>query len=197
VFSAKFLTLLTERKTMSTSYKFSNPRGIYFITFTTVNWIDVFTRPIYKNILIDSLNYCRKEKGLEIFAYVIMTNHIHLIARAKEGFELSSIMRDFKKFTSKQILNAIVKNLQESRKEWMLWLFKRAGQYNSNNTNFQFWQQDNHPIELFKTETFHQKLDYIHNNPVEEGFVINPVDYKYSSARNFAGLDAVILIDKI
>ena len=181
---------------MSTSYKFTNPRGLYYITFATVNWIDVFTRPKYKDILIESLHYCRKEKGLELFAFVIMTNHVQLIARAKEGYELSAIMRDFKKFTSKQVLNAISENIQESRKEWMLWLFKRAGRYNSNNTNFQFWQQNNHPIELFKAKTFQQKMDYIHNNPVEEGLVINPVDYKYSSATNIAGLDSVIEIDK-
>ena len=74
-----------------------------------------------QDILIESLHYCRKEKGLELFAFVIMTNHVQLIARAKEGYELSAIMRDFKKFTSKQVLNAISENIQESRKEWMLW----------------------------------------------------------------------------
>jgi len=182
---------------VSRTYKFANPEGLYYITFATVWWVDVFTRPQYKNILVESLSYCRKEKGLELFAYVIMTNHVHLIARAKEGFELSAIMRDFKKFTSKQILTAITENPQESRKEWMLQIFKKAGLYNSNNTNYQFWQQDNHPIELFKVETIEQKLHYIHNNPVVKCIVINPEDYMYSSARNYAELDCVLEIDKI
>jgi len=68
---------------MSRKYKFDNPEGVYFISFATVGWIDVFTRPIYKDILIESLSYCQKEKGLELFAWCIMTNHVHLIARAK------------------------------------------------------------------------------------------------------------------
>jgi len=101
---------------MSRTYKFENPDGVYFITFATVGWVDVFTRREYKDILIDSLQFCQKEKGLILFAYVIMTNHVHLIARSKDGFELSNIMRDFKKFTSKQVIKALDLNPKESRK---------------------------------------------------------------------------------
>lgn len=182
---------------MSRTYKFANPEGLYYITFAVVNWINVFTRRKYKDILIESLYYCRKEKGLELYGYVIMTNHVHLIARAKEGKELSAIIRDFKKYTSKQVLKAIEENPQESRKEWMLRMFKKHGEYNSNNKTYQFWKQDNHPIELYKPETIQQKLDYIHNNPVEEGIVTSPEDYLYSSARNYAELDTVLGINYI
>ena len=126
---------------MSRAYKFHNPEGLYFISFATVSWVDVFTRREYKDIVVESLRYCHKEKGLELFSWCVMSNHVHLIARAKEGYQLQHIVRDLKKYTSKQVLKAIESNPQESRKEWMLPIFKRAGTYNSNNKTYQFWQQ--------------------------------------------------------
>ncbi len=180
---------------MSRTYKFANPEGIYFITFATVSWVDVFTRKDYKDILIDSLQYCQKEKGFILYGYVIMTNHVHFIARAKDGNNLSDIIRDFKKFTSKQLVMAIDSNRQESRKEWMLSIFRKAGKQNSNNKEYQFWQQHNHPIELYSNAVIDQKMDYIHNNPVVEGVVSMPEDYLYSSARNYAGLDNMLEIE--
>ena len=131
-----------------------------------VGWIDAFTRDEYRDILLNSIKYCQENKGLELFAWVLMTNHFHLIIRAKEGFALSDIMRDMKKITSKRIVAAIKENNKESRKEWMLFLFERFGRYNSNNTHFQFWRQDNHPIELFGAKAIQQKLNYIHESPV-------------------------------
>jgi putative transposase len=97
---------------------------------------------------------------------------------------LADIIRDLKKFTSKQIEQAIRENTFESRKEWILWMFKRAGQRNSNNKNFQFWQQDNHPFELYGQEMLQQKLLYLHENPVRAGLVYETRHYKYSSAVN-------------
>jgi len=187
----------TSSITMSRTYKFANPEGIYFLSFATVGWIDVFTRRIYKDILIDSLDFCIKNKGLSLFCYVIMSNHLHLIAKAQDGFELSGIIRDFKKFTSKRIIKTIEENPVESRSKWMLSIFKKAGEYNSNNKFYQFWQQDNHPIELYTKEVIDQKIEYIHNNPVKEGYVSNPEDYLYSSARNYTGLDHLIEIELI
>ena len=109
---------------MSRKYKFHNPDGVYFITFAVQGWVDVFTRNEYKNILVDYLAYCQKNKGLELFASCIMTNHVHLIARAEEGQTLSDILRDYKKFTSKAVLQAINENQRESRKEWLLKKFE-------------------------------------------------------------------------
>ena len=180
---------------MSRAYKFTNPEGLYFISFATVGWIDVFTRREYKDILVDSLIYCQKEKGLELYSWCIMTNHVHLIAKAKEGFLLQDSMRDFKKFTSKKLLKAIEENIQESRKEWMLSIFKSAGEYNSNNKNYQFWRQDNKPIEIFSNIVIDQKLDYIHNNPVQGGVVEKPEDYLYSSAKNYAGQKGLVHVE--
>ena len=165
----------------------NNPDGIYFLSTTVVNWIDVFTRKEYCEIILGSLNYCVAKKGLILYGYVIISSHIHLIiGRKDEGVGLSSIVRDFKKITSSKIIKAIEEHPNESRKEWILWMMKRAGAKNSNNVQFQFWQQDNHPIDL-EGDWIDQKLEYVHNNPVEAGVVRKPEDYLYSSGSNDAG----------
>ena len=107
---------------MSTKYKFRNPDGCYFVTYAVVGWVDVFTRNVYKDILIESWRYCQQQKGLLIHAYVIMTNHVHMIISRNSTISLEAIMRDMKKFTSSTILEAIKKE-QESRREWMLNIF--------------------------------------------------------------------------
>ena len=165
---------------MSRKYKFHNPEGVYFVSFAVEGWVDVFTRNEYKNILVENLKYCQNQKGLEIFAWCIMTNHVHLVIRAKDGFRLSDILRDFKKFTSKAVLKAIAENNLESRKDWLLNQFKtREG--------FRFWRADNKPIELWSNAVIDQKINYLHQNPVEEGLVFKAEDYVYSSAVDYAG----------
>ncbi|WP_018476663.1 REP-associated tyrosine transposase [Pontibacter roseus] len=171
---------------MSRNYKISDQSRLHFLSFSTVYWVDVFTRPAYKDILVDSLNYCIEHKGLQVYAWCIMSNHVHLIIGTPEANQ-SDIIRDLKKHTAKTIVKAIADNPQESRKEWMLWLLERAGKQNANNKNFQFWQQHNQPIELNTTFLMEQKLQYIHNNPVEAGFVTEPHAYPYSSAIDYAG----------
>ncbi|MGI8637440.1 MAG: transposase [Segetibacter sp.] len=110
----------------------------HFVTFAVINWIDALSRPMYKEIIIESLKYCQQVKGLIINGWIIMSNHVHLIARSKPDFQLADTMRDLKKFTSKKMEEAIRQNVFESRKDWMLWMFKRAGEKNSNNKYFQF-----------------------------------------------------------
>lgn len=183
---------------MSTRYKFHDSEGVYFVSFATVGWTDVFTRIEYKEIFVESVKHCQQHKGLELFGWCLMTNHAQLLIRAKEGHQLSDIIRDLKKFTSKQIIKAIKENPQESRKEWLLSMFSNAGGFNPNNTQYQFWRQDNHPIECFNATVTQQKLDYIHYNPVKEGIVEFPEQYIYSSAINYAdgiGLLEVELIN--
>jgi len=176
---------------MSSKYKIKDQNAAHYLTMTIVGWIDIFTRKIYRDIVINSLRYCQKEKGLEIYGYVLMSNHIHLIARASDGFLLSDVIRDLKKYTSKQLVIAI-QNEPESRKEWMLSIFGLAGKSNSNNKDFQVWKQDNHAVELYSNLFIIEKLDYIHNNPVRAGIVENPEDYLYSSARNYADLNGIL-----
>jgi REP element-mobilizing transposase RayT len=175
---------------MSRKYKFHNPEGVYFVSFAVQGWVDIFTRNEYKDIVIDCLAYCQKNKGLELFAWCIMTNHVHLIIRAQEGFLLQDILRDFKRFTSNKILKEIKENPRESRKEWLLEQFKTRD-------GFCFWGTDNHPIELWSNNVIDQKLDYLHQNPVEEGIVFRAEDYRYSSAYDYAGgkglLDIIVI----
>ena len=165
---------------MSRKYKFHNPDGLYYITFAVQGWVDVFTRNAYKDILVDNLAYCQKQKGLEIFAWCIMSNHVHMIAKAEGNYSLPDILRDFKKFTSKAIFKAISENYSESRREILLKHFATP-------EGIRFWRTDNNPVELWSNAVITQKLNYIHQNPVEEGLVFRAEDYVYRSAIDYAG----------
>jgi len=182
---------------MSRKYKFYNKQGVFFVSFAVVNWIDVFTRTEYKDILINSFAYCQKEKGLIVYAYVIMSNHFHLlIGKHNTANSFSDIMRDMKKFSAMQIIKAIQENPQESRKERMIEMMEEAGKANSQNTKYQFWQQHNQPIEL-SANKIENALVYIHENPVKAGWVAEPEDYLYSSARNYCDKESRLRITSI
>jgi putative transposase len=178
-------------------HKISNQQSTYFITMTIVGWLDVFTRDEYRKIVIESLAFCQKEKGLVINAYVIMSNHIHLICYTREPYKLSDFLRDFKKFTSKAIIFAIQNNEKESRKEWMLNLFEYFAKYNKNNKEHQLWQHGNKPIELASPKWINQKIGYIHLNPVRNGIVQKAEDYQYSSAGIYCGIEGCLEIEQI
>ena len=164
----------------------------YFLTMTFVNWIDVFTRPVYKHIIVDALKYNQGKKGLIIYAWCLMSNHLHLIAEADEKHNLSDILRDFKKFTSKAIVKEIGETLEESRKKWMLSEFEFAGRYKSNIKHYKFWQDGNEAKEIHSNAFMEQKLEYIHENPVTAEIVENDYEYLYSSAKNYAGEQGLI-----
>lgn len=175
-------------------YKIRNQHGIYYMTFTVVGWVDIFTRRQCSQILIDSFNYCIEHKGLILYAYVIMGSHLHLIAAAENGSTgLSAIVRDFKTFTSKKIIAWLTDNPKESRRHWLDVVFKYHGKYNPNNNVYQVWQQHNKPMECITPWFTLQKLNYIHNNPVKAGIVDNPSDYILSSARNYTGRQGTVL----
>jgi putative transposase len=172
---------------MSDKYKIWDQQKAYFLTLTVVGWIDVFTKKGLKITIINSLQFCQREKGLEIFGFCLMPSHLHLIARAGGEISLSDILRDFKKFTSKAIIKQILDE-PESRRIWMLEYFRKAGENLKGIKEYKFWQDGNHAEEISSNSYFDQKLEYIHNNPVEELFVERPEDYLFSSARNYAGL---------
>ncbi len=180
----------------SENYYIGNQNAIYFLTLTVTDWVDVFTRLSYKNIVVESLEYCRKNKGLNLYAWCLMTNHLHMVCSIDAPKRMSDFLRDFKSFTAKGILDEIAQT-GESRKDWMLYRFEFAGKFDKRIQKYRFWQDKNHPIELHNTEMIEQKTNYIHQNPVRTGIVENPEDYLYSSARNYAGLSAVIEIDMI
>jgi len=180
---------------MSRNYKFHNPDGIYFISFAVVSWLDVFTRRLYKDSLVETFRFCQENKGLIIFSWVIMTNHVHLIIKSDGSNKLPDIVRDLKKFSSKKLVKMFSENPKESRKKIFLEVFKNEGQRNCNNKKYQFWRQDNKPIEIWSNSVIQTKLNYIHNNPVKAGFVQRAEDYLYSSAVNYNGGSGVIEIE--
>jgi REP element-mobilizing transposase RayT len=181
---------------MSRKYKFRDNDKLYFISYATVYWIDVFIREEYKNIWVESTRFCQDQKGLEVYAWCLMTSHVHMIIGSESAL-LQDIIRDTKRFTSESITDAIADSNQESRKEWMMWMFERSAQLNSNNTKRQFWQQHNKPIEITSYEMMQQKLNYIHMNPVVAGFVEEPHHWKYSSAIDYAGGKGLLTIMNI
>ncbi|MEJ8757311.1 transposase [Pontibacter sp. H259] len=165
---------------MSEKYKIY-PGGTFFLTLSVVGWIDVFTRREYADELVDNLNYCSGHKGLKIYSYCIMPSHLHMIC-STENLKLSDVLRDFKSYSAKRILSLIETNPTESRKEWLLYLFRFFKQSIRHNKDYQFWQQHNHPIDLTDAKNFQQKVEYIEQNPVVAGLVTEATYYTFSSA---------------
>ncbi|WP_423147693.1 REP-associated tyrosine transposase [Rubrolithibacter danxiaensis] len=166
-------------------YAIKDQYAVHFITFAVVQWIDVFSRKEYADIVIESLRFCQKNKGLKVHAWCIMSNHLHLIVSTIEPNRLSDVLRDFKKFTSNQIIKAISENSKESRKGWMLWIFKKAGERNKRNEEYQFWQQENHPVQCDTNNIIESKLKYLHENPLRAGLVRYEQNYIYSSGIDY------------
>jgi len=182
---------------MSKPYTFKDEEAICFFTCTTINWIDIFTRSIYRNILVDSLQFCVQNKGLVIYAYVIMTNHIHLIiSKNLSSNRFSDIIRDFKKYTTMQIVHQLKEGNFESRKQNLFYQMKRMGRMSSQHTQFQMWQKGYHAVHL-EESMIDQRLVYIHENPVRQGWVLEPWEYYYSSARNYNGLESPLKVTSI
>jgi putative transposase len=183
---------------MSSKYKVRDDTIPYFVTTTVVGWVSALSRSEYKDILLESFRYCVINKGLEINAWVIMDNHLHLIVRTRGKRKLYEIIRDFKKFTCNAVIDAILANPKESRKEWMVNMFRYIGESNPDNNIYQFWQGDYHPVALDTEEKLMQRLNYLHENPVRAGIVWEASQYKYSSAIDYVEgkkglLDVVML----
>ena len=173
---------------MSTKYKAPNIDMAYFITITVVGWVDVFTRLSQKMVIVDSLKYCQAQKGLSIFAYCLMSNHLHILCRADGKYSLPEIMRDFKKFTSKKVIDTI-ENSPESRKDWILDYFKKSCEHLAREQKYKVWQDGYHAEEVYSNKWFKEKINYIHQNPVKEKIVTEAENYFFSSARNYADLE--------
>ena len=165
---------------MGLSYTIKNQHAPHFITCTVHQWVDVFTRAEYINILLDSIRYCQKHKGLEVHSWVIMSNHFHMILSSKKA-NLSDIIRDLKKYTSRKIYEAIKQNPAESRKKWMLWLLKKDGK-------IWFWEEGYHGEEIYSEDFLITKLNYIHLNPVRAFLVEKEEKYLYSSCSDYYGI---------
>lgn len=164
---------------MGYSYAVQDQQGQYFVTFTVHQWVDVFTRPIYVDILLESIRFCQKNKGLQVYAWVIMSNHIHMIISCETG-KLSDVIRDIRKYTSSKIVDAIENNKNESRKRWLLWLLKKK-------ERIIFWKEGYHGEEIVSKSFYESKLNYIHQNPVKARIVEKEEEYLYSSCADYYG----------
>ncbi|AHF16677.1 REP-associated tyrosine transposase [Niabella soli] len=174
-------------------HKIRDQSATHFLTFTIMGWVDVFTRQRFRDIIINSLRFCRLNKGLQIGAYVIMSNHAHFIWTAREN-NLSDVVRDFKTHTSKAITKSIEEE-PESRRDWLLYLFGFYAQRTNANDYFKVWTGNNHPEVVYSEAFLKTKLNYIHENPVRAGLVAAPEHYLYSSAGDYQGKKGIIEID--
>jgi REP element-mobilizing transposase RayT len=177
---------------MSERYKVGDSSRPHHITLTIIDWVDVFVRPVYKDIIIDSLQYCQNHKGLIVHAFCIMTSHVHLIVSSSKN-PLNEIVRDMKKFTTKKLIEALNAE-HESRRYWMLKKFQFAAERIKRVNEFKVWKDGFHPVELDTNEMMDQRLEYVHQNPVEAGIVYSAEDYVYSSAAYYAGGECLINI---
>jgi len=172
----------------------TNEEYIYFITSTIVEWIPLFISHRYCDIIIEGLRYCRHHKGLRLHAYVIMPNHIHLIASTEPIIRLAAIIRDFKRYTSR----AITRQLQDDGRRYLLRLLHDQSRTSRDNGDFKVWRNGYYPIGIRSDWFFRQKLDYIHLNPVRKGFVRRPEDWQYSSARDYIiGPSGILELDML
>lgn len=178
---------------MSRKYQIKNPEGLYFCTLTVVRWIDLFTRPRYRELLLENLQFCQKRKGLHINGYVVMTNHLHLLAWSEPEHPLPQVLKEFKSYTAKVFLESL-KQEPESR-DWILPLFRSHAVHYKPSQAHQVWIHGSHPKEAFSPLVAMQKLEYIHLNPVKAGWVRSPADWVYSSAGNYLRGEGILEVE--
>ncbi|OQP50388.1 hypothetical protein A4H97_00665 [Niastella yeongjuensis] len=162
-------------------YEKPPPFGSYYVTLSVSGWIDVFTCHAYCEILIDNLNHCIDTKNLHVYEYVLMPSYITLIASSKKK-HISTILREFKNGTAKQVLKSIAENPEEKRKEWMMRLFHYYSNRYQQDAEHHFWQFGNHPVVLDSNELFTHHVSTVVNMPVSTRLVDDPQHYFYSSA---------------
>ena len=176
---------------MRSRYKITDENGLYFITSTTVEWIPVFTSRAYFEIMIQSFSYCQEHKGLQLFGYVVLDNHFHLVVA---GPDLGKTITDLKKFTARKTID----RLKQDRKEWLLNQLAYFKKRYKTKSDFQLWQEGYHPQLISSEQMLAQKLTYIHNNPVKRGLVAAPEHWLFSSARNYVlGDSSLIRLDPL
>ncbi len=177
---------------MKSRYKiFKNDDSLYFLTLNVIKKIPVFTNSSYMNIILENFTFYRENQHLRIFSFVIMDNHIHLIASHQD--DLSKIIQNYKSYTAKKLLH----RLQSDNRDWILKLMSEFKPDYKQESTYQFWEEGNHPKQIQNMKMFNQKVEYMHYNPVRRGLVSNEEDWVYSSARNFLGLESIIQVDEL
>ena len=168
-------------------YKFINNYP-HFVTCTVVNWLPIFSQPKLAKIVLNSLDFLCSEQRLALHAYVIMENHLHLIASSEN---LSKEIAAFKSFTARSIIDS----LKMDKAEYLLTQLKFHKRLHKKNQDYQLWQEGSHPQAITNEAILLQKLEYIHNNPIKRGYVDEPDHWRYSSYRNYMGSSGILKID--
>ena len=169
-------------------YKFIYLDQPHFMTLTVQGWLPVFTRPESVSILLDSFRFLMNE-GLRIHAWVILENHLHLVAQSPQ---LDKDIARFKSFTAHQLLAY----LQQQKATTLLNQLQQLKLAHKTDRQFQFWQEGVHPEWISSVEMMRQKIEYIHQNPVKRGYVDLPEHWRYSSARDYMGVEGLLPVDK-
>ncbi len=171
-----------------TRYKIYETEYPYFITSTINGWLPIFTRQESADIIFDSWRYLQREREFKLFAYVILENHLHMIVAAPA---LSKVIQNFKSYTARKIIDL----LTQRNAETLLRQLRAMKLNHKKESQYQVWQEGGKPKQIRDDKTMWQKIEYTHNNPVERGFVDEPVHWRWSSARNYAGSSGLIEVD--
>jgi len=171
-------------------YKIYEPTHPHFITLTVLHWIPLFTRPESVEILINSFKHLQQSDNLKIYSFVILENHLHLVASSDN---IATTIKKFKSFTAKELLKLLQKNNITTVLE-QLAFYKKA---HKKETTYQVWQEGMQPKLIQDEKIMIQKIEYIHNNPVKRGYVDEAQHWRYSSARVYEGSEGMIECEKI
>ena len=165
----------------------------YFLTLNTVDKIDVFVRPAYKQAIADALNYFIETQGLVVYSWCLMTSHLHLIVRTREASAPAYFERDFKKYTTPIILKTIEMEM-DFRRDWMMRHFEDYGKPLRRIEKFHLWQNCSGPLRIDNQQPrwLLDRIAHIHENPVRERIVEQPEAYVFSSARDYAGIRGLV-----
>lgn len=176
---------------MTYKYPIAEPQGYYLLTLNTIDRVDLFIRPFFKQIIVESLNYFIEKKGLVVYGWCLMTNHLHLIVQPGKGLDLSALVSDFKAFTAKIVL-ADLNADSDIRRTWIIKKIREAALFDK----LEVWENSDHPVQINAehNENINEHLKEIHNNPVRNKIVALPQDYLHSSARNYVGLKGLVNI---
>ncbi|HEV7230751.1 MAG TPA: transposase [Bacteroidia bacterium] len=165
----------------------------YYATLTVVGWIDVFTCKEYTRELIAALKDFQKKANLDLYAWLIMSNQVHLLIRYDHQVEV--LLREFKRYSAARLIRQIEKNNDENRSGWLLHMLSYFGKYSRENRNFQFWMEEDVLMEVDGRDGLVKTLDQIMHIPVTEGIVSRPEHYVYSSANARSAIAVPVLKD--
>jgi REP element-mobilizing transposase RayT len=166
-------------------YRVVEPDAPHFLTFTVLEWLPVFTRPDTVNIILEAFTFRQQNPAFRVYGYVILENHLHCILQAPD---LARQIKQLKSWTARRIIDY----LQERRVTQLLAKLAYYKKAHKTDRDYQFWQEGSHPQWIQNEAMLLEKLEYMHDNPVKRGYVDKPEDWRYSSARNYLGKEALI-----